>query len=111
MHSSISASNAAPLCHMKIMAAGCALFIIAVEMFFSYPMKDFSQTYRRVSQQYVEALRSRPGKAGEPVSVLMVGNSLLLYGVDVPRLQASMPRRVRIFPIFLEYSAYYDWFY
>src|SRR2546428_3426926 len=111
MRSSISASNAAPMFHLKMLAAFCVLFIIALEMFFSHPIKEYSNTYRRVSRQYVEAVSSRPAKAGEPVSVLMVGNSLLLDGVDVPRLEASTSGSLRIYPIFLEYSAYYDWLY
>jgi hypothetical protein len=41
----------------------------------------------------------------------MVGNSLLLEGVDVERLQKLTSGRVRIYPIFLEATGYYDWMY
>src|SRR5262249_18980871 len=44
-------------------------------------------------------------------SVLMVGNSLLLYGVDVDRLQTLTSSQVRIYPVFLEATGYYDWLY
>src|SRR5439155_19956818 len=101
MRSSISASNAGPLRHLRILAGFCVLFVTTIEMVFSHPVKHYSVTYQRVSQQYVEALHARPSKAGESVSVLMVGNSLLLYGVDVPRLQALTSGRTRIYPIFL----------
>jgi hypothetical protein len=41
----------------------------------------------------------------------MVGNSLLLAGVNVDRLQELMSGNLRIYPIFLEGTAYYDWLY
>jgi lysophospholipase L1-like esterase len=41
----------------------------------------------------------------------MLGNSLLLYGVDVGRLKSLTAGRVHICPIFLEATAYYDWLY
>src|SRR5436190_21384735 len=103
MRSSISVSNAAPIFHLKMLAAFCVLVVTSLEILFSHPIKEHSVTYRRVSRQYVEALGARPSKPGEPVSVLMVGNSLLLNGVDVPRLQASTSGSLRIYPMFLEY--------
>src|SRR5207245_9103573 len=47
----------------------------------------------------------------EPTSVLMIGNSLLLEGVDVDRLQKLTSSQMRIYPIFLEATGYCDWFY
>jgi len=41
----------------------------------------------------------------------MVGNSLLLAGVDVDRLQQLTATSLRIYPIFLEATTYYDWLY
>jgi lysophospholipase L1-like esterase len=41
----------------------------------------------------------------------MVGNSLLLYGVDVDRLKNLTSGRVHVCPIFLEATGYYDWLY
>jgi len=41
----------------------------------------------------------------------MVGNSLLLDGVDVRRLHEVTSRNLRIYPIFLEGTGYYDWLY
>lgn len=45
------------------------------------------------------------------MSVLMVGNSLLLKGVEVDRLQERTRSSLRIYPIFLEGTGYYDWLY
>lgn len=41
----------------------------------------------------------------------MVGNSLLLEGVDVNRLRKLTSDRMRVYPIFLEATGYYDWLY
>ncbi len=43
--------------------------------------------------------------------VLMVGNSLLLYGVDLKQLQQLTPASLRVYPIFMEGTGYYDWLY
>lgn len=67
--------------------------------------------YRRVREQSGEAIRSRRSYAGQPKSVLMVGNSLLLDGVDIARLQTSMSGHLEIYPVFLEGTHYYDWLY
>jgi len=41
----------------------------------------------------------------------MVGNSLLLDGVDVERLQQSTSGSLRVYWLFLEGTGYFDWFY
>ncbi len=48
---------------------------------------------------------------GEPASVLMVGNSLLLDGVDVQELQRLTSTSAKVYPLFLEGTGYHDWFY
>jgi hypothetical protein len=89
----------------------CTVLIIAFELSSDYLLKHHSETYARVSQQYADAVKVRPAKPGAPISVLMVGNSLLLEGVDVHRLQKLTSAQMRIYPIFLEATGYYDWFY
>ncbi|HZE82153.1 MAG TPA: hypothetical protein VE604_14720 [Candidatus Polarisedimenticolia bacterium] len=89
----------------------CAILIAALEISGRYLLKHDSGTFARVSRQYAEAVRVRPAKTGEPISVLMVGNSLLLEGVEVDRLQKLTSSQMRIYPIFLEATGYYDWLY
>jgi len=89
----------------------CALLVLFFEIFADYLLKHDSETYGRVSQQYAEAVKVRPSRSGEPVSVLMVGNSLLMEGIDVDRLQELTSSKMRIYPIFLEATGYYDWLY
>ena len=111
MPSSISSSKSPAFLYTKILVAICAVLIIAFEILSNYLLKRHSETYARVSHQYVEAVTARPAKPGEPITVLMVGNSLLLEGVDLNRLQNLTASRMRVYPIFLEATGYYDWFY
>jgi lysophospholipase L1-like esterase len=108
---SISSSRSAPVFYAKVLVGICALLIVAFEIGSDYLLKHHSKTFARVSRQYAEAVRVRPATSGEPISVLMVGNSLLLEGVEVDRLQKLTSSQVRIYPIFLEASGYYDWLY
>jgi lysophospholipase L1-like esterase len=111
MPSSTSSSRHPALFYAKLLVGICAFLILVFEFLSDFLLKHHSETYARVSQQYAEAVKMRPAKPGEPASVLMVGNSLLLYGVDVDRLKNLTSGRVHICPIFLEATAYYDWFY
>src|SRR5216683_4971419 len=111
MPSSTSSSKSGALFYAKLLVGICALFMFAFEFFSDFLLKHHSETYARASRQYAEAVKMRPAKPGEPTSVLMIGNSLLLEGVDVDRLKELTSSQMRIYPIFLEATGYYDWFY
>src|SRR5258705_13458093 len=111
MRSSVFDSKSLALAYAKALAGICAILIIAVEISSIYLLKHHSATYARVSRQYDEAVKMQPARSGEPVAVLMVGNSLLLHGVELDRLQALTSASMRIHPIFLEATGYYDWLY
>ena len=111
MLSSTSNSKHPALFYAKLLVGICALLILVFEFSSNYLLKRHSETYARVSQQYADAVKLRPANPGEPASVLMVGNSLLLYGVDVDRLKNLTSGRVHLCPIFLEATGYYDWLY
>jgi len=111
MPSSISGSKSKAIAYAKALAAICALLIVVFEVASVYLLNHRSGTYARISRQYAEALTMRPAGAGEPPSVLMVGNSLLLHGVQLDRLREMTSSRMRVYPIFLEATGYYDWLY
>jgi len=111
MPSSISDSKSKAIAYVKALAVICVLLILVFEIASVYLLNHQSATYVRISRQYNEALKMRPAGAGEPPSVLMVGNSLLLHGVQVNRLQEMTSSRMRLYPIFLEATGYYDWLY
>jgi lysophospholipase L1-like esterase len=108
---STSNSKPGPLLHAKVLAGTCTFLLAAFEFAGNYLLKHDSETFARVSRQYADAVGMRPAKPGEPISVLIVGNSLLLDGVDVDRLQKLTSSQMRIYPIFLEATGYYDWLY
>jgi hypothetical protein len=89
----------------------CICFLIALETGSAYLLKHHSVTYRRVSQQFAEAAATGRSKSGEPRSVLMIGNSLFLEGVQIDRLHELTAGNLSVFPIFLEGTGYYDWLY
>ena len=111
MPSSISNSRHSAITYAKALFVICLALIASFEFLSGYLLKHHSETYARVSRQYAQALQVRPARPGEPKSVLMVGNSLLLYGVDVDRLQKLTSSQLSIHPIFLEATGYYDWLY
>lgn len=94
-----------------MLAGTCALLLILTEAASLYMFKNHSSTYARVSRQYANAAKVRPSKPGDPPSVLLLGNSLLLDGVDEQRLRELTSDTLRIYPIFLEGTGYYDWLY
>src|ERR1700674_1799621 len=111
MRSSVFDSKSIAMAYAKALAGICAILIIAVEIFSAYLLKHHSVTYARVSRQYDEAVKMRPAGPGEPPCVLRVGTSLLLHGVELNRLRALTSDSMRIYPIFLEATGYYDWLY
>ncbi|HKW89265.1 MAG TPA: hypothetical protein VJN21_10975 [Candidatus Acidoferrales bacterium] len=111
MRLSIFNSKSPAGAYAKILIAICAIVVIGLEMTSDYLLKHNSPTYARISRQYAAALKVRPAAPGEPPSVIMVGNSLLLHGVEVDRLRGLTGSEMRIYPIFLEATGYYDWLY
>ncbi|HYW98500.1 MAG TPA: hypothetical protein VE822_05265 [Candidatus Elarobacter sp.] len=111
MPSSTSSSEPRALFYSKLLVGISALLIVLFEFLSGYLLKHHSETYHRVSHQYAEAVKMQPATPGQPTSVLMVGNSLLLEGVDVNRLKELTSGQMHICPIFLEATGYYDWFY
>src|SRR5690242_18950784 len=101
MPSSTSGSKSEAVTYAKALAAICAALILVFELASIYLLKHRSATYTRISRQYDEALKMHPAAAGEPPNVLLVGNSLLLHGVQLDRLQALTSPRMRLYPIFL----------
>jgi len=111
MPSSTSASKSPAIAYAKILFAICAILVLAFELSSIYLLKHYSGTYARVSQQYGDAIQMRRCGPGERPCVLMVGNSLLLHGVRLDRLDEMTSASMRIYPVFLEATGYYDWLY
>lgn len=111
MPSSISDSKRTALNYSKALLGLCGVMIFGFEISSHYLLKHFSGTYARVSSQRKEALKIRHAAPGESPSVLMVGNSLLQHGIRLDRLHSLTFDAMRIYPVFLEQTGYYDWLY
>lgn len=111
MLSSTSDSKSPALVYAKMLVVVCTTLVITFELTSIYLLKHHSGTYARISQQYSDAIQMRRCGPGERPCVLMVGNSLLLQGVKLDRLREMTSTQMRIYPIFLEATGYYDWLY
>ena len=108
MRSSTFSSNHPTIFYAKLLVGICAILVVAFELLSCYLLKHNSEPYARVSRQYAEAVKIHPAKPGEPTSVLMVGNSLLLEAVDTECLKELTSGHMQICPVLLEATDYYD---
>jgi len=111
MPSSISDSKSPALAYAKALVGICAILIVAFELSSIYLLKHKSLTYQRISREYDDALKVRPSRPGDPPSVLLVGNSLLLHGIEMERFRSLTSTRMRLYPLLLEATGYHDWLY
>src|SRR3954470_23310249 len=111
MRLSISNSKASAMTYVKLLCAMCVVFAIGVEGLSLYLLDHYSVTYDRVAKQIVEAAQAKRSAPGEPTSLVMIGNSLFLDGVQVDRLRDLTANNLRLYPVFLEGTGYYDWLY
>jgi hypothetical protein len=111
MLSSISDSKRTAMAHAKGLLGICAILIAGMEISSHYLLNHFSPTYDRISRQHDQAVTMRHAGPSEPPAVLMVGNSLLLHGIQVDRLRWLTSASMQIYPVFLEATGYYDWLY
>lgn len=73
--------------------------------------QHFSNFYRRIRLESHAAQALRKAQAGQPESVLVVGNSLLKAGLDFEQLNHDLAPRFHVSRFVVEGSAYYDWYY
>jgi hypothetical protein len=66
---------------------------------------------RRRQTEYQTALTSRVASANQRASVLVVGNSLLLEGVNFPQLKQDLGPEVDLRRVVIENTFYLDWYY
>lgn len=111
MRSSISDSKHPAVAYAKALLGICVVIIVGFEISSCYLLDHFSLTYKRISRQYEQAVTIRRAGPGGPPSVLIVGNSLLLHGIQLDRLRALTSASMQIYPVFLEATGYYDWLY
>lgn len=83
------------------------IFLCALELGTRFGFHYVSKMESRHAAEFAAAssIGGRPGQT----SVLLVGNSLLLEGVDFPKLRSSMPADARIWRFALEDTGILEW--
>ena len=83
----------------------CVLLEVATRVGF----RHISRIESRIAGQYEAAsvLRRTPGKQ----TILLLGNSLPLEGINVPQLQTALGNRTVCVPFFIEQTQYLDWYF
>jgi hypothetical protein len=94
-----------------VLIASLALLMAATELATRYLYPRVSRIEQRVVQDQREVMSIKPQVAGTPPTILVVGNSLLLHGMDYPKIQASLAPDARVVRFAIENTAYLDWYY
>lgn len=83
-------------------------FCTVLELIVQFGFSHVSRLEARVARDDRAALAIR--KSGTP-TILFVGNSLLLEGIDYPRLRESLASQAHVVSFPIEQTQYLDWFY
>ena len=85
------------------------LICIAMEIAGSFGYVRASRIQRRIDASYKQALALRPVAVDGRPTLLVLGNSLLLKGLDLSRLRGDVGGRYRVTDFFVEQTGHVDW--
>jgi hypothetical protein len=108
---STSSSNQPTARDVIVLLGVCALFCILLELATTVYFSRVSQMEQRRQTEYHDALAMRSLKSRQGASVLLVGNSLLLEGVNFPQLKQEVGSDVDLRRTVIENTSYLDWYY
>ncbi len=122
MHSSISNSEAAHPARtggsdrrvrLAIIAAisSLAAVLSTAELASRYVFPRVSRIEARIRGDEREVKSLRVSKVGAPPAILLVGNSLLLRGLDYPKIREEMMPQAQVVRFVIENTEYLDWYY
>jgi hypothetical protein len=111
MPSSTSNSRKPAKADIALLLALVAIFCCSVEAIAGYFFVRVSRIEKRRETEYHSALAIRSAKQRGRASVLVVGNSLLLHGVDFPSLQRNVGSDFELQRAVFENTGYLDWHY
>ena len=111
MRSSIFSSKTPTKAHIVLVLAVCALFCLTTESVTEFFFGRVSRIEARREGEYRSAMAVRSDRPAGRISVLVIGNSLLLHGVDFPQLQQEMGPEVELHRVVFEDTSYVDWLY
>jgi hypothetical protein len=90
---------------------GLALLMSTAELATRYLYPRMSRIEQRVTQDQREVMTIKPRAPRTPPTVLLAGNSLLLHGVDYPRVRSELATDARVVRFAIENTEYLDWYY
>jgi hypothetical protein len=85
------------------------LLLLSAELATRYLYPRISRIEQRVVQDQREVATIKP--AGTPPTMLLAGNSLLLHGLDYPKIRTELAPDARIVRFAIENTEFVDWFY
>lgn len=85
--------------------------LLVVELLAAYAFPRISRIEGRIRDDEREVMALRQRAPNSPPTILMVGNSLLLRGLDYPRIQADLAPKARVVRFVIENTDYIDWYY
>src|SRR5258708_18804307 len=116
MHSStFNSSDSASACRASraigIVRAALVAYFAVLEVVTAVGMHRVSRGAKRQHDDYARAVALPRNTADGADNVLIVGNSLLLAGVDQPKLISDMAPRYAISFLPIENTTYFDWYF
>jgi hypothetical protein len=94
-----------------VLVASVAVVLLGAELLSRYAFPRISQIESRIRHDEHQTMSIRDLAPGSPPSVLLVGNSLLLRGLDYPKIRTEMAPDAQVFRFTIENTEYLDWFY
>lgn len=88
-----------------------ALLLLAFEAGTRMVIERKSKVQREVNEEYAKAIAIRKGDASHPKQLLVVGNSLVGFGIDMPALQRSLPSGWQAHEFWIYNTNYDDWYF
>ena len=87
------------------------LVLLGAEALSRFAFPRISQIEARISSDEREARSIGEVVPGAPPTMLLVGNSLLLEGLDYPKARTEMSSEARVVRFVIERTEYMDWYY
>src|SRR5215471_19881535 len=96
---------------IAFLLAGLALILIAAELSARYIYPRVSRIEKRIVDDEHEVIALANQHPNSDPAVLVLGNSLLLHGMDYAQMRQAMGPNVRIVRYGIENTEYLDWYY
>ena len=93
-----------------ILVGGFVVVCLLTEVSSRLVLNKRAMTKQRIDVQMPAVLRLRHGEGAE-TSILLVGNSVMVYAINPRILKTDLAIQCEIAPLFIEATSYYDWYY